>query len=222
MTEFNLNDNIIELPDTWMEVNFQQFTGFTKLIQSFVEREQANKGDEGKEWENALLDLKDNTQILCYWSKLTEEQISMLDIDVAAKLMNHLTFLNETYMPIHIESFVIEEQKFYLPQEFMQKSSFGRYIEAEQLELHSNMLDKGNLDILPRQVAILCKKEGEDEKIDDAIIDKRAEMFKKLDMATIWDVAFFLNKLEQRLVISSLTLQEVEVMQKQELLQNQQ
>ena len=197
MTEFNLNDNIIELPDTWMEVNFQQFTGFTKLIQSFVEREQANKGDEGKEWENALLDLKDNTQILCYWSKLTEEQISMLDIDVAAKLMNHLTFLNETYIPIHIESFVIEEQKFYLPQEFMQKSSFGRYIEAEQLELHRNMIDKGNLDILP-------------------------EMFKKLDMATMWDVAFFLNKLEQRLVISSLTLQEVEVMQKQELLQNQQ
>ena len=97
----------------------------------------------------------------------------------------------------------------------MQKSSFGRYIEAEQLELHSNMLDKGNLDILPRQIAILCKKEGESEKLDDGIIDKRAEMFKKLDMATIWDVAFFLNKLEQRLVISSLTFQEVEEMQKQ-------
>ena len=222
MTEFNLNDNIIELPDNWMEVSFGDFVGFTKLIQNFVNREAANKNDVTKEWENALLDLKDNTQILCYWSKLTEEQVSMLDIDVAANLMNHLTFLNESYVPIHIESFVLKEEKFYLPVEFMQKSSFGRYIEAEQLELHSNMLDKGNLDILPRQIAILCKKEGESEKLDDGIIDKRAEMFKKLDMATIWDVAFFLNKLEQRLVISSLTLQEVEVMQKQELLQNQQ
>ena len=222
MTEFNLNDNIIELPDNWMEVSFGDFVGFTKLIQNFVNREAANKNDVTKEWENARLDLKDNTQILCYWSKLTEEQVSMLDIDVAANLMNHLTFLNESYVPIHIESFVLKEEKFYLPVEFMQKSSFGRYIEAEQLELHSNMLDKGNLDILPRQIAILCKKEGESEKLDDGIIDKRAEMFKKLDMATIWDVAFFLNKLEQRLVISSLTLQEVEVMQKQELLQNQQ
>tara|TARA_R110002074_G_scaffold208292_2_gene376881 strand:+ start:536 stop:1186 length:651 start_codon:yes stop_codon:yes gene_type:complete len=215
MTEFNLNDNIIELPDNWMEVSFGDFVGFTKLIQNFVNREAANKNDVTKEWENALLDLKDNTQILCYWSKLTEEQVSMLDIDVAANLMNHLTFLNESYVPIHIESFVLKEEKFYLPVEFMQKSSFGRYIEAEQLELHSNMLDKGNLDILPRQIAILCKKEGESEKLDDGIIDKRAEMFKKLDMATIWDVAFFLNKLEQRLVISSLTFQEVEEMQKQ-------
>jgi len=136
--------------------------------------------------------------------------------------MSHLTFLNESYIPIHIDSFVLNEQKFYLPEEFMQKSSFGRYIEAEQLELHSNMLDKGNLDILPRQIAILCKKEGESEKLDDAIIDKRAEMFKQLDMATIWDVSFFLNKLEQRLVISSLTYQEKEEMLKQELQQNQQ
>jgi hypothetical protein len=222
MTEFNYNDHTIELPDNWMEVTFVQFTGFTKLIHTFVNRESENKGDESKEWENALLDLKDNTQILCYWSKLTEEQVSMLDIDAAGKLMSHLTFLNESYIPIHIDSFVLNEQKFYLPEEFMQKSSFGRYIEAEQLELHSNMLDKGNLDILPRQIAILCKKEGESEKLDDAIIDKRAEMFKQLDMATIWDVSFFLNKLEQRLVISSLTYQEKEEMLKQELQQNQQ
>ena len=94
----------------------------------------------------------------------------------------------------------------------MQSSSFGRYVEAEQLELQSNMLEKGKLSILPRQIAILCKKEGESEgKIVDAIVDKRSLQFRKLSMATVWDVGFFLTKLEQRLIFSSLIYQEEEM-----------
>jgi len=91
----------------------------------------------------------------------------------------------------------------------MKSSSFGRYIEAEQLEIQSSMIDQGKIEYMPRQIAILCKKEGESEKLDDDIIDKRAELFKQLDMATIWDVAFFLNKLEQGLLTSFLTYQAV-------------
>ena len=43
----------------------------------------------------------------------------------------------------------------------MTKASFGRYIEAEQLEMQQNLIEKGELDYLPKQIAILAKKEGE-------------------------------------------------------------
>ena len=72
------------------------------------------------------------------------------------------------------------------------------------------MLKEGVLSVLPRQVAILCKKEGEEEKLDDALIDRRAKQFEKLDMATIWDVGFFLGMLEQRLMLDFLISQKVQ------------
>ena len=216
MAEFVLNEDTIELPDTWDDITFEKFNGFAKLIGAFKDREEVKDDNEVKEWENTLLDLQDNTKILCYWCGLDEDKISMLDIEQANSLLKHLEFLNETYTPITIASFTINNEQFFLPQEFMKKSSFGRYIEAEQLELQSKILKKGNLDILPRQVAILCKKEGETEKIDDDIINQRAKMFEKLDMATIWDVGFFLNKLEQRLITNFLISQRMEEIQKQE------
>lgn len=219
--DFILNENKVTLPDSWYEVNFKKFKGFSDLVKGFIPRAEEN-ANKAEELDNALMDLEDNTKILCYWTGLSEENISMIDLDTANELMTHLGFLNETYEPTHIESFELEGEKYYLPKEFMKKSSFGRYIEAEQLDIQSSMLKEGNLGILPRQIAILCKKEGEEEKIDDNIIDKRARMFEDLDMATIWDVAFFLTKLEQKLMIHSLISQEMEEMLKQEGLLKQQ
>ena len=166
--------------------------------------------------------LKDNTKILSFWLQLTESEVSLIDLDVANDIMKTLSFLNEHYTPINIDSFSIGDEKFILPENFMKQSSFGRYVEAEQLELQSNMLDKGKMEILPRQIAILCKKEGEVEKLDDDLIDKRAKQFEKLDMATIWDVGFFLSKLEQKLMLSFLTSQVKEEIQRPELQQEEQ
>ena len=98
----------------------------------------------------------------------------------------------------------------------MTKSSFGRYIEAEQLEMQQSLIEKGDLDYLPKQIAILAKKEGEEEKLNDDLIDERAEKFKQLDMATVWDVGFFLQKLEQKYILHSLISQEVTETQKQQ------
>ena len=219
--DFILNETKVSLPDSWDDVKFSKFKGFADLIKSFVPRADASEGKTA-ELDNALMDLEDNTKILCYWTGLSEENISMLDIDTANEIMKHLEFLNESYQPTHIEKFTIRSETYYLPKEFMKKSSFGRYIEAEQLEIQSNLLKEGNLGILPRQIAILCKKEGEEEKIDDNLIDQRAIIFEDLDMATIWDVAFFLSRLEQKLMIHSLISQEMEEMLKQEGLQKQQ
>mgnify|MGYP003645191665 FL=1 len=140
----------------------------------------------------------------------------MWDLEEAQNVMSKLNFTQDNYEPISIGSFTINEETFHLPQEFMGKSSFGRYIEAEQLEMQQGLIEKGDLDYLPRQIAILAKKEEEEEKLNDDLIDERAEKFKQLDMATVWDVGFFLQKLEQECMISSLISQVGEETQKQQ------
>tara|TARA_R100001244_G_C5163443_1_gene131199 strand:+ start:1441 stop:2091 length:651 start_codon:yes stop_codon:yes gene_type:complete len=216
MEEFVLNEKEVKIPNCWADVSFKQFMEFSKLIGGFEDKGEVKEGDEVAQWERTLDDLKDNTKVLSFWCNLDEQEVSMLDLDMASEVMKTLAFVSEPYTPIHISSFKIGDEKFILPEELMQKSSFGRYIEAEQLEMQANLLEKGRIEILPRQIAILCKKEGESEKLNDDLIDKRAKLFEKLDMATIWDVAFFLGKLEQRLMLSFLISQEVEATQNQQ------
>ena len=208
MKQFILNEKAVELPEGWEDVSFRQFVSFSKLIGGFKERKEVKEGDEVAQWERTLLDLRDNTKVLSFWSGLDESEVSLLDLDLATEVMKQLDFISEAYDPIHIDSFKIGDERFFLPTELMAKSSFGRYIEAEQLELQANMLKTGQIEILPKQIAILCKKSTEEEKLDDDVIEKRAKLFEDLDMATIWDVGFFLGKLEQRLTLAFLTSQE--------------
>ncbi len=208
MIEFKMNDKVVNLPENWLEVKWNKFFDFTKLIKRYEDKEEDKTEDEYKK---TLRALEFNTQVLAFWTNSSEEEVSHWDLGEAEKIMKSLSFINEQYVPINIQSFTIGTEKFFLPKDLMGKSSFGRYIEAEQLEIQSNLIEGGKIEYMPRQLAILCKKEGEDEKLNDDLIDKRAKLFEKLDMATIWDVAFFLNKLEQGLLTSFLTYQAVEI-----------
>tara|TARA_B110000285_G_scaffold223698_1_gene279553 strand:- start:3855 stop:4490 length:636 start_codon:yes stop_codon:yes gene_type:complete len=211
MDTLKINEQEIDIPTHWGDVTFDKFLKFSKLIKTLYE------DTEGlDDIEQTLRNLKDNTIILSFWTDKTEEEISMWDLEEAQNVMSKLNFTQDNYEPISIGSFTINEETFHLPQEFMGKSSFGRYIEAEQLEMQQGLIEKGDLDYLPRQIAILAKKEEEEEKLNDDLIDERAEKFKQLDMATVWDVGFFLQKLEQECMISSLISQVGEETQKQQ------
>ncbi len=211
MDTLTINEQEIDIPTHWGDVTFDKFLKFSKLIKTLYE------DTEGlDDIEQTLRNLKDNTIILSFWTDKTEEEISMWDLEEAQNVMSKLNFTQDNYEPISIGSFTINEETFHLPQEFMGKSSFGRYIEAEQLEMQQGLIEKGDLDYLPRQIAILAKKEEEEEKLNDDLIDERADKFKQLDMATVWDVGFFLQKLEQECMINSLISQVGEETQKQQ------
>ena len=207
-----MNEKTINFPSKWEDIDWKKFLAFSKLVDQYAKTQDDKKVKEEDQWKEAIKALDINTKILSFWSGLSEEEIGHWDMKEAEGIMNCLSFVNEKYNPIEISSFKINDEEFFLPREdMMAKSSFSRYIEAEQLEIHSKLIEKGRIDIMPRQVAILCKKEGESEKLDDNEIDRRAKLFEGLDMATIWDVAFFLNKLERGLMTSFLTYQVVEM-----------
>ena len=219
MKEFKMNDKTVTMPESWLEVSWEKFYAFTKVVEKHnnkIEKYKEANPDDDFEFRETLMQLDYNTEVLSFWSGVSVEDVSHWDMAEANDLMKTLAFINQKYTPIDIKSFTVGDEKFYLPEDLMRKSSFGRYIEAEQLELQSNLIQEGQISYMPRQLAILCKKEDEDEKLNDDLIDQRAKMFEKLDMATIWDVAFFLNKLEQGLMTSFLISKGVEMQKLQE------
>ena len=210
MIKIELGEKEYEIPHKWEEVKFSKFLEFYKLTKTFktqeeLEEEVKDKG-EIKDLYLSLDNLKANTKMVSFWTGLTEDEVAMCDIEQVAKALKDLTFLHENYKPIHIESFLFEGEKYYLPKISLEKMTFGEYIKAEQLELNAKKLENGKIEVLPEQVAILCKKEGE-SVVSDEDVEKRAELFKNLDMATIWDVAFFLTRHESLLMTSFLISQ---------------
>ena len=218
MKEFLMNNKTVNLPTKWEEINWKKFLAFSKLVDGYTDSETKKKKSKTEdEWKEAIKVLDLNTKILSFWTGLEVDEIGQWDMKEAEDIMNCLAFVNSKYEPIEISSFKVGGEEFLLPRkDMMATSSFSRYIEAEQLEIHSNLIKEGRIEIMPRQIAILCKKVGEGSKLDDDEIDRRAKLFEQLDMATIWDVAFFLNKLEQGLMTSFLTYQAVEMQKGEE------
>ena len=209
MKTLKLNEKDVKIPENWAEVPFSKFLEFNNLSKTFKtkeEMEEEYKGDkETKEYKITLDNLKANTKVASFWTGLTEDDISMCNIDSINEMMEDLNFMTQTYNPININSFKFKDEEYFVPETGMRKSTFGDYIEAEQVEINNKELEDGKLESLPMQTAILCKKKEElGTNLSEDTVMERAELFKGLDMATIWDVGFFLTKHEQRLLSSTL------------------
>ena len=70
-------------------------------------------------------------------------------------------------------------------------NTFGDYIESTQLDMTIESMKHGVFDVLPEQMAILCRRFG--EEYDEDAIDKKTERFKKLTMDVVWEFSFFLS-----------------------------
>jgi hypothetical protein len=224
MKEVKLGEKKALVPEKWEEIKFSKFLEFMNLTKSFKtpkEIEEMDLEDDMREFHITLENLKVNTKMVSFWTGVSEDELAMCDVDEVGLAIKDLSFLSTPYSPIRIENFVFEGEKYFLPKPDMSKQTFGTYVEAEQVEMNNAKLKKGKIEVLPEQIAILCKKEGETH-IDDDEVDKRAEHFRGLDMATIWDVGFFLTRLESLLMISFLTLTKEQLTHKQELQQKEQ
>ena len=211
MITITINEKDIDIPSNWTDITFEQFLAFSNLSKSQKTEEElkekyADLDEELKDLQITMDNIKFNTKLACFFTDMTEDEMAMCDMEVVENILKALGFLQTQYMPIAISSFKIGEEEFFLPKPGMVEENFGTYIEAEQIELNNKKLKAGILEGLPKQVAILCRKKGEKRGlINDKLIEERESKFKKLDMATIWDVAFFLFRQEQLLMTSFLT-----------------
>ena len=116
--------------------------------------------------------------------------MSKLDMDSVNAAVSTVSELLQEYKPKHIDRFVFEDETYFFPKEFLKRNTFGDYIESTHLESTIEIMKHGRFDILPEQMAILCRKA--DEEYSDEAIPSKTEKFKELTMDIVWEFSFFL------------------------------
>tara|TARA_R100001086_G_scaffold140116_1_gene73506 strand:- start:3523 stop:4203 length:681 start_codon:yes stop_codon:yes gene_type:complete len=189
MVEIKIQDNSYSIPTQWKDITLEWWCGLYFIIKKYV-----NKDEEGNVVESAMPEvenLKLNKEIFMYLTKVDEATMKTLDIDSVNAAVTTVSTLMEEYKPKGIRKFEFEGETYYFPEEFLRRNTFGDYIESTHLDSTIDIMKHGKFDILPEQMAILCRKAG--EEYDDEAIPDKAEKFKQLTMDLIWEFSFFLT-----------------------------
>jgi hypothetical protein len=112
-----------------------------------------------------------------------------------------LEILNNVTEPEYSNVIMVDDELWYLPMRYMEKSTLIEYAEASQFEANMKDLENGNWLALPKIMCVLVRKEN--EVYSDALM-KREEMFLNWSLENCLRVSFFLLK---RSEISILSLQ---------------
>ena len=144
-----------------------------------------------------------NRDIFCYLSGLDREDMKFVDMEQVAQVINTINILTEEYKPKGMKSFEFDGETYYFPSEFLKDNTYGDFIEATQLDMYIESMKNGRYDVLPEQMAILCRKI--DEEYDEDKIVEKAEKFKQLTMDIVFEFAFFLTKRNESLLTLSST-----------------
>ena len=214
----------VVIPTEWTDMTLEYWCGMYMVIkkhQDLADLKKEKKKKDEKEsadeyWWKQMAEKEDllekfdnvrlNKDLFAYMTGLTEESMELTDINSVNNVIGVLDGLVQEYEPKGVDSFEFEEETYYFPKEFLKKNTYGDYIEATQLEMYVDMMKHGRFDVLPEQMAILCRRA--DEKYDDEKIPEKAEKFKQLTMDIVWEFSFFLTQQNRKLAEISLTFSE--------------
>lgn len=210
----------VVIPTEWKDMTLDYWCGMITIIKSHYDRSNLikNSKEENKEvnhlesyldFSNSQLEdfqnIQLNKELFGYMTGLDKEQMNLIDINSVAKVISVLEKLMEDYKPKDKRTFECDGETYYFPSEFLKQNTYGDYIEATQLDMYIESMKHGKFDVLPEQMAILCRRI--DEKYDDDIIPEKTQKFRKLSMDTIWEFGFFLTQQNRKLTqLSSMYL----------------
>ncbi len=188
MIEIKIQEKSYDIPTEWKDMTVRYWCGLYAIINQYNKRDEEGNIIEDDHSEVQIL--KMNREIFMYLTGLTLKEMENLDMESVTGAINAFSGALEEYKPKGIEKFTLEEETYYFPKEFLRRNTFGDYIEATHLESTIKIMKHGRFDVLPEQMAILCRAVG--EEYDDDIIPSKTEKFKELTMDIVWEFAFFL------------------------------
>ncbi len=208
-------DRDVVIPVEWKDITVKYWGELSTIIKKhYTEATQDNKKEESQKHELLKKDLlsditkdikltdaqtvKMNLDIFSYITGLTKEETSWVDINQVNKVLSLVNTLTEEYKPKGLRSFEFEGSTYYFPSEYFRKSTYGDFIESTQLDMYIKDMENGRFDVLPEQMAILCRRLG--EEYDDDVISEKTEKFRGLTMDIIWEFSFFLTLQTEKLV----------------------
>tara|TARA_R100000951_G_scaffold18825_2_gene15440 strand:- start:2102 stop:2812 length:711 start_codon:yes stop_codon:yes gene_type:complete len=208
-------DRDVVIPVEWKDITVKYWGELSTIIKKhYTEATQDVKKEESQKHDLLKKDLlsditkdikltdaqtvKMNSDIFSYITGLTKEETSWVDINQVNKVLSLVNTLTEEYKPKGLRSFEFEGSTYYFPSEYFRKSTYGDFIESTQLDMYIKDMENGRFDVLPEQMAILCRRL--DEEYDDDVISEKTEKFRGLTMDIIWEFSFFLTLQTEKLV----------------------
>lgn len=198
MLVLEINGKEKKIPCQWEEMTIDYYCGIYQILKKYQRTEEQDKEDEGKDLEKFyfIQETKMYKELFSYMTGIPLKEVDGVNMSDVEMVISSLDNIMVDYEPKGLDSFVFEGERYFFPFEFMKTGTFGDYIECNQLELSTQYLKNGRFDILPEQMAILCKKV--DEEVDLDSIDEKANKFRNLKMDVVWEFSFFLSKQTMR------------------------
>lgn len=208
-------DRDVVIPIEWKDITVKYWGELSTIIKKhYADAKQQDEKEESQKHELLKKDmlsdivnnieltdsqtLQMNADIFSYITGLSKEETSSVDVSSINKVLSLINKLTEEYKPKGTRSFEFEGETYYFPLEFLRKSTYGDFIESTQLDMYIKDMENGRFDVLPQQMAILCRRLG--EEYDDDAIEAKSEKFKALTMDIIWEFSFFLTLQTEKLV----------------------
>lgn len=189
MIQIKIQDESYDIPTDWKDMTVRYWCGLYTIINQYNKRDE--NGEIVEEEHSEVQLLKMNRDIFMYLTGLNQNEMEKLDVDSVNAAITAFSGTLEEYKPKGIDRFELEEEVYLFPKEFLKRNTFGDYIESTHLESTIEIMKHGRFDVLPEQMAILCRRVG--EEYDDDIIPSKTEKFKELTMDIVWEFSFFLT-----------------------------
>lgn len=192
MLNIEINSRPYSIPNKWEEMTLDYYCGVYDIIKKYqITEEEENSQNDLTEYV-IMQENKMNKELFIQMTGISEKVMKNVPMDNVVAVIECLNQITEEYEPKGFDSFEFEGDKYYFPIDFLRTGTFGDYIESQQLEMNTQYLKNGRFDILPEQMAILCKRVDEEVDLDN--IDEKAKAFRRLTMDIVWEFSFFLNK----------------------------
>ena len=193
MLKITINKKDYDIPNMCNEMTLDYYIGIYAIIKKYQRTKEQEEADKGKDLSKFFFvqETKMYRELFIYMTGIDEATMDKIPMEDVESVLQCLDNIMEEYKPKGITHFDFDFETYYFPMDFLRTGTFGEYIEASQLEMNTEYLKNGRFDILPEQMAILCKRVDEEVDLDD--IDEKAKSFKRLTMDIVWEFAFFLN-----------------------------
>ena len=192
MIEIQIKEDKYEIPTEWKDITLEYWCGLYNIIKKYTETAEEKENEEVVEPKlDEVKVLRMNKEIFKYVTGINDTVLNKLDLESVNTAVGTIGQMMEEYKPKGIDRFEFEDNVYFFPKEFLKRNTFGDYIESTQLDATIQMMKHGKFDVLPEQMAILCRTI--DEEYDDDVIPSKTDKFKQLTMDIVWEFSFFLT-----------------------------
>ena len=173
------NKQKAEMPNSWEELRMKDWIWVLEKINSYGLTDEL---DEDMSDDDRLLEetrrevewLKCSKEIFSKLSKLPMDIVNNIHQSDVLQIVNGMKWFMEEERPDNnLSKFELKGEVFYFPSLNMEHSTFEDFVEASQLDLLNKNIKLGRMSVVAKQMAILCRKEGETFEDVDKVIEKR-------------------------------------------------